>query len=115
MGEQTTVTLDDDLYDRVCTEHRETGKSKSKIVNQRVREGYAGRARDPTLADTALPQFGEGLFVAGFVSAFYAGLTPATGALVFFGLALLIGAKVDDYRAKHDVGPVTALIRVLGA
>lgn len=112
MGEQVTAVLDDDLYDEVTAEHEESGRSKSQIVNDRVREGYNGE--NPTLADSIMPVFGQSLFVAGFVvsllSAFLGGI-----AIALLGLSLMIGAKVDEYKERHDVPATTALIRVLGA
>lgn len=112
MGEQVHPTLDEDLYDRVCEEHNETGKSKSQVVNERVRKGYNGTK--PTLADSIIPTFGQGLFVAGFVVALLATWVGGVG-IALLGLALMIGAKVDEYSAKHDVPATTALIKVLGA
>jgi len=112
MGEQVHPTLDEDLYDRVLAEEEQTGKSKSKIINQRVRRGYNGDT--PTLADSIMPVFGQGLFVAGFIVALIANLYSGVG-LALVGLAMMIGAKVDEYSSKHDVAITTALIRVLGA
>jgi hypothetical protein len=112
MGEQVTTTLDDDLYDEVCREHRDTGKSKSQVVNDRVRAGFNGDAA--TLGDTLLPVFGQSLFIAGFVVAMFAMFAGGI-AMSLLGLGLMLGAKVDEYMEKHDVPPLKALIRVLGA
>lgn len=112
MGRQVNTTLDDDLYDKVCDEHDRTGKSKSQIVNDRTRSGYNGDG--PSLADSILPALGQGLFVAGFVFAMFESFPLGVG-LSLFGLALMIGAKVDEYKAKHNVPAWTALVRVLGA
>jgi len=112
MGEQVHPTLDEDLYDRVLAEEEETGKSKSKIINQRVRAGYNGK--EPSLMDSIMPIFGQGLFVAGFIVALVA--MPISGVgMSLFGLAMMIGAKVDEYATKHDVPASKALIKVLGA
>jgi len=112
MGEQVNTTLDDDLVERVLEEHRNTGKSKSQVVNDRVRSGYNGT--DPTLADTILPIFGQGLFVAGLLWAVFAMLLPGLGMAVV-GTGLMIGAKVDEFMEKHEVPAMTALVKVLGA
>lgn len=112
MGEQVTSTLDEDLYDKVCEEHTETGKSKSQVVNDRVRAGYNGDAA--TLSDTILPVFGQSLFIAGFMVAMLLAFATGIGTSLL-GLGLMVGAKVDEYATKHDVAATTALIRVLGA
>lgn len=112
MGEQITVTLDDELYDKVTDEHRETDKSKSRVVNQRVRAGYNGH--DSTLADSILPVFGQSLFVAGFVIAAFGLFASGVGSALF-GLGLMLGAKVDEYKEEHDVAATKALVKVLGA
>lgn len=112
MGEQVTATLDEDLYDLVCDEHTETGKSKSQVVNDRVRAGYNGDA--PTLADSIVPVFGQSLFIAGFVVAMFAMFVVGIGTSLF-GLGLMLGSKVDEYKNKHNVPATTALVRVLGA
>jgi len=112
MGEQITATLDDDLYDSVCEEHTDTGKSKSQVVNERVRAGYNGT--NPSLADSILPVFGQSLFIAGFAVAMFATFASGVG-LSLLGLGLMVGAKVDEYMEKHDVPAWTALVKVLGA
>lgn len=112
MGQQVTATLDEDLYDRVCDEHTETGKSKSQVINDRVRSGYNGS--DPTLVDSIIPVFGQSLFVVGFVVALLSTFISGIG-IALFGLGLMVGAKVDEYMVKHEVPATTALIRVLGA
>lgn len=112
MGEQVHPTLDEDLYDKVCEEHNETGKSKSQVVNERVRKGYNGNG--PTLADSILPVFGQSLFVAGFIVALLTTFISGIG-IALLGLSLMIGAKVDEYMEHHDVTATTALIKVLGA
>lgn len=112
MGEQVNTTLDDDLYDKVTDEHTETGKTKSKVVNDRVRAGYNGDG--PTLGDSVLPVFGQSLFVAGFVVAAFAYFGSGL-AMSLLGLGLMVGAKVDEYMERHNVAATTALVRVLGA
>lgn len=112
MGDQVTATLDTDLYDKVCREHRDSGKSKSQVVNDRVRAGYNGKAA--TLADTILPAFGQSLFVAGFVIAAFTTTWVGVGTALF-GLSLMLGSKADEYATKHGVNTTTALVRVLGA
>jgi len=114
MGEKPrqTVRFRQDNYDAICEEERKTGNSKSKIINQRVRAGYNGTK--PSLMDSIIPVFGQGLFVAGFIVALIA--MPISGVgMALFGLSLMIGAKVDEYAKTHDVKSTTALIRVLGA
>jgi len=112
MGQQVTATLDEDLYDRVCEEHTDTGKSKSQVVNDRVRSGYNGS--DPTLADSIMPIFGQSLFVVGFLLALLGG-SITWGGVAVVGVGLIIGAKVDEYSEKHEVPATTALVKVLGA
>lgn len=112
MGQQVTTTLDDDLYDEVCEESTQTGKSKSQVVNDRVRSGYNGDA--PTLADSIMPVFGQSLFVVGFLLSLLGG-SMAWAGVALVGLGLIVGAKVDAYMTKHNVAVTTALIRVLGA
>jgi len=112
MGEQVHPTLDEDLYQQVLEEHRESGRPKSQVINDRVRAGYNGT--DPTLADTLLPIFGQGLFVAGLLWAVFAMLLPGLG-MAAVGTGLMIGAKVDEFMEKHEVPAMTALVKVLGA
>lgn len=112
MGEQVTTVLEDDVYDRVCDEHEETGKSKSKVVSNRVEGGYNGK--EPTLMDTILPTFGEGLFVSGWVVAFLSTFIVGV-AMSLLGLGIFIGAKVDEHMEEYDVSAGEALIQVLGA
>lgn len=112
MGEQVYATLDDDLYDKVNEEHEQTGRKKSKIINEKVRIGY--KRSQPSLADSVFPTFGEGLFVAGWVvaslSTFVVGVVMS-----LLGLGLFVGAKVDAHMTEYDVSATKALIQVLGA
>jgi len=114
MGNQLTTNVDDELYERVIDEHAETGKSKSQVVAERLRDGYAAKDREPTLDDSVLPVFGQSLFVAGFVIAAYTPLAYGV-TVALCGLALVIGAKVDRHMAEYDLDAPTALVRVLGA
>lgn len=112
MGQQVTATVDEDLYDNVCEEHTDTGKSKSQVVNDRLRDAY--ESDTPSLGDTIIPIFGQGLFVAGFIVALIGTFIGGVG-MAFVGLGLMVGAKVDEYMTEHNVPATTALIRVLGA
>jgi len=112
MGERLTVRFDEDNTDNLLAEHDETGKDKGRIVNERLRQAYNGNK--PTLADSIIPTFGQSLFVAGFVVALLATWVGGVG-IALLGLGLMVGAKVDEYSAKHDVPVTTALIKVLGA
>lgn len=112
MGKQITATLDEDLYDKVTDDHTETGKSKSSIVNDRVRDSYEKDKKEKA-GDNILPYFGQGLFVAGFVIAMQA--FPVGVTMAMLGLALMVGAKTDEYVEKHGVGYWKAFVNVLGA
>lgn len=112
MGERLTITLQDDNYSNVTDDHERTGQSKTEIVNKQLRESYHNG--EPTLADSIIPQFGQGLFIAGWVVALLFAMIPGVG-MSLLGLALVIGAKVDEHMKKFDVSATTALIQVLGA
>ena len=111
MGEAVTTTLDGDLYDEVLEEHNRTGKSKSQVVNERVRAGYNGS--EHTLSDTLLPVFGQSLFVVGFIVGFYKTI-PFGVSISLIGLMLMIGSKINEYRTRYEVDRITALKAVLG-
>lgn len=110
MGERLTVTLEEDNFDEVLEIHNQTGKSKSKIVNEQMRDG--GQA-SPTLEDGFLPVFGQALFIVGFVIAFYTTMTTGLGVSVVGG-AVIIGAKMDDMKARHDAGWLQAFRLAVG-
>jgi hypothetical protein len=113
MGKQITATLDDGLYDEVTEEHNQTDKSKSRIVNERVRQAY--NHEEPSLADSIFPAFGQSLFVAGFVIALVGpGLLGPGVVMGFMGVAMLLGAKADNYATKHSVPFRKAFVHVLG-
>lgn len=112
MGERLTVTLDDDVYSEVNTEHEVKDSSKSSVVNDRLRQAYT--TEEPTLADSILPEFGQGLFVAGWVVAFLSTFIVGVG-MSLLGLGLFVGAKVDDHMQEYDVSATKALFQVLGA
>jgi hypothetical protein len=125
MDSRVNVTLDDDLYDYVTAEHNRTGRSKSKVVNDHVRQAKEhteiiehakeqATGSEPSLADTLFPVFGQSLFIAGFVLAFFITLGAGVGTS-FLGLAMLVGAKSDEYAKAHGVDRRTAFIKVLGA
>jgi len=110
--DRLTIRFDDDVLDSVLERHEKTGKNKAKIVNENLRRSF--NHDEPSLMDSIMPVFGQGLFVAGFIVALIANLYSGVG-LALVGLAMMIGAKVDEYSSKHDVAITTALIRVLGA
>jgi hypothetical protein len=112
MGDQLHPTVDEDIYQQVCDEHERTGRSKSRVVNRRLRQSY--QEDSETLADTVLPTFGQSLFVAGFIVALLEVFTLGLGTTLI-GLGLMIGAKVDEYSESHGVPAHVALVRVLGA
>lgn len=113
MGRQITATLDHDLYDKVTDESNDREVSKSKVVNERVRDGYKDNPNNGN-GFTVLPAFGQSLFVAGFIVALLAFVWGGV-AMAMLGLALMVGPKVDGYAEAHDVPHTTALFEVLGS
>lgn len=112
MGEPITARLDDDVHEKVLAEHRETGKSKSKIVNQRTREAYENGRH--SLEDTFLPVFGQALFVAGMIVPLYHELVVGL-AVMLVGIALVVGSNVDHHLKNGADGYGEALLKGLGA
>ena len=51
MSRRTTLTLEDDVAERLLEESRRTGKSFKDVVNETLRQGLAGRP------DASLPPF----------------------------------------------------------
>lgn len=51
MSRRTTLTLEDDVAERLQEQSRRTGKSFKDVVNETLRKGMAGRP------DTPLPPF----------------------------------------------------------
>jgi len=110
-----TVRFDDDVHDHILERHNETNEDKARIINKQLREAFTEEEQNaPTLGDTVIPLFGQGLFVAGFVVALISTMVGGVG-MSLVGLGLVIGSKVDEYSTKHEVPATTALIKVLGA
>lgn len=103
--------LDEYTYDRVLEEEERTGKNKSQIVNERAREGY--EKKEHTLEDSLLPTFGQALFIAGFVIAFYASMVSGLGVSALGG-AMVIGSNVDAQLKNGADGYGEAIRRSIG-
>lgn len=111
MGKPVKGHVDDDIYDRVLEEHNRTGKSKSQIVNERLRQAYD--QNDASMGDGFLPVFGQSLFIVGFVIAFYTTLLTGLG-VSFVGGGMIVAAKIGQIRMKTGVGRVEAFKMAMG-
>lgn len=109
MGGKVQAYLDDDLYDEVCEIQENTGKSKSEIVNEHLRESLKSSG------NWFLSSFAQSLFVIGFVLA-AAGVTSfAAGvAISMFGLGLMLWFQVEEHVKAADTGYWEAFKRTLG-
>jgi len=111
MGEPLTVHLDDDVYDSTLEIHKRTGQSESSIVNNAAKRGF--EQTKPTLSDSLFPTFGQALFIVGWVVAFYTTIITGAG-ISIFGLAIMLGAKVDEHLANGAESYTVAFKRSLG-
>lgn len=108
MAQEVRAYLDEDLYDEVCDEHDSTGKSKSQIINEHVRESLESNG-----GNWFMRSFAQALFVVGFVVAFYQ--TFAVGvATSFIGLSLMLWSQVQEHASKPNTSYWDAFKRTLG-
>jgi len=108
-----TVRFDDDVHDHILERHNETNEDKARIINKQLREAFTEEEQNaPTLGDTVLPVFGQGLFVVGLVFGLLAASLSGFG-MSAIGIALIVGAKADEYSTRHGVPATTALVKVL--
>jgi hypothetical protein len=106
MSQEVRAYLDEDLYDEVCEEANRTGESKSKIINDSVRDALTDRE------NWFMRSFAQSLFVVGFVLAFYTTMPVGIGTSTI-GLGLMFWFQMQDH-----TGPETtaweAFKRTLG-
>lgn len=109
MGGKVQAYLDDDLYDQVCDIQETTGKSKSEIVNEQLRDSMNSSG------NWFLSSFSQSLFVIGFVLA-AAGVTTflAGVAISLFGLGMMLWFQVEEHAKDADTGYWEAFKRTLG-
>jgi len=115
MSQEVRTYLDDDVYDDICTEAENTGKSKSSIVNDKVRTAITDDdTDDDTNTDNVFMQtFGQALFVGGFIVGYYQSFL--TGVLVgFMGLGIMLWTEMQTHLQNPDVGYLGAFTRTLG-
>jgi len=109
MSQEVRAYLDDDVYDHVCEESETTGKTKSSIVNEKVRTAMADTSTD----NWFMQAFGQALFVAGFIAGYYQTFT--TGLMVgFMGLGIMLWTEMQSHLQQSDVGYLEAFTRTLG-
>lgn len=107
MGERLQAYLDDETYDRICDEHKRTGKAKSKILGKYVEKGMQ------TGDNWFLRSFGQALFVVGFVIAFYQSF-PAGLGVSFLGLGLMLWTQMQEHASNPNTSYWDAFKRTLG-
>ena len=98
--------MDDDLYDEVCEIQEATGKSKSKIVNEQVREASNSGS------NWFMRAFGQALFVVGFVIGYYQAFVAGIG-VSFIGLGLMVWFQMQEHKTP-ETDYWTAFKRTLG-
>lgn len=108
MGERLTITLDDEHEATVLTRHRQTEKSKSKIINEMLSENG-----DETIVESFWSTLGQSLFVVGPILALFGVMAPGLGVMAF-GLGLMLWGKMQTYMSARSVGPAAALRITLG-
>lgn len=107
MGGKIQAYLDDDLYDEVLDIQEATGKSKSEIVNEQLREALNGGE------NWFMRSFGQSLFVIGFVIAYYQSFPTGLGTS-FIGLGLMLWFAMREHVDQREVSYWEALLRTLG-
>ena len=112
MGEPLTVHLDDDVYDAMLDEHNRTGRSKSSIVNKAAKQGFD--EKQTTLSDSVIPVFGQALFIVGWVIAFFSATLLSGAGVSLIGLAMMLGAKIDEHRKNGSETLGEAIRRSVG-
>lgn len=110
--EEVRAYLDDYTYNKVMSEHNETGRSKSEIVNQRLRGAYEEDA--PSLEDSFLPTFGQALFIAGVIIPLYHTLIVGMAVMVL-GIGLVVGSNIDKHFKNGADNYTQAFMQALGA
>lgn len=110
MGDRIKTNLDDDLHAEVLRRHRETGQSKSQIVNELVRSGVEERE---TLFESFYTNFGIAMFVAGGVVGALQAVPVGVGMLLFGLMLMLFGGAMQERRV-HNVSRWQAIKSTLG-
>lgn len=108
MAQEVRAYLDEDIYDEVCVEHEQTGKSKSQIINEHVQQSMDGNDDN-----WFMRSFAQALFVVGFVVGFYQRLGVGI-AVSFLGLGLMIWFQMQEHASKPNTGYWDAFKRTLG-
>lgn len=103
---RATISFDEDLYDEVIDAHEETGQTKSRIVNDHLRNSL--EASD----NWFMRSFGQALFVVGFVLAYYQAFTVGLG-VSFVGLGLMFWIQMQEHK-RADRSYLDAFRRTLG-
>jgi hypothetical protein len=107
---RSTITFEEDVYDELCSEHEKTGKDKSQIVNEELREGLL-----ESNASWFLGSFAQSLFVIGFVLVAAGATSFAVGvAISMLGLGMMLWFQVEEHASGADMGYWEAFKRTLG-
>lgn len=109
MSQEVRAYLDEDVYDDVCSIEEQTGKSKSKIVNEQLRESLA------TSDNWFLSSMAQSLFVIGFVLVAAGATSFAVGvAISMFGLGMMLWVQVEEHASEPETGYWQAFKKTLG-
>jgi len=111
MGDRIKTNLDRDLHDEVLNRHEQTGKSKSQVVNEMVREGY--EAEGKTFVEQFYSNLGAALFVAGGVVGIFQGVGIGVG-MILFGVLLMLWGSMKAHMNGSEMGAGAALKTTLG-
>lgn len=109
MADRIKTNLDDDLHEEVLRRHRETGRAKSKIVNDMCRDAVDGEGDGRDAVAAFLGTVGQSLFVLGPIIVLLRPLLAVGGFTIMLAGILLVTVEamqhVDGSASVREVLP----------